>query len=360
MAILNMPVTSVDRIANEAVLQTILPKTKDKLSVVLRPSAAPPSLARLRRYMGEIYSQLWDVCTEEVHDFLDVCVYPANCPNTAPEALLDIQGDLQAVCAHDGIGWESQFAQGRGLEYQYAEGMGGLQAHVQALNRERIIRDLMPVQAVPVENWNSFTYASGEVIFVDDDPEEDMPFEEDERGILIGGAQLPFNQQLLYESVCVGGTFDGLHFGHRKLLTLAVSSVVPVTGRLLVGVTKDGMLKNKKLAEYMPGFEERCEGVRKFLHRLAPGMMNRVQLVPISDAFGPPGKNEQYFDALVLSHETLETGLALNQHRVETLGTNPLRLLCTRRTEAVGMSSTALRKMRAAEENARQERPTYS
>jgi phosphopantetheine adenylyltransferase len=43
----------------------------------------------------------------------------------------------------------------------------------------------------------------------------------------------------------VGGTFDGLHFGHRKLLTLAMSSVNPVTGRLLVGGGGE-MLKKKE------------------------------------------------------------------------------------------------------------------
>jgi phosphopantetheine adenylyltransferase len=74
--------------------------------------------------------------------------------------------------------------------------------------------------------------------------------------------------------------------------------------------------------------------------------MNRVRLVPISDSFGPPGQPDQHFDALVLSHETLETGYKLNQYRVKDLGIKPLYLLCTRRTEAHGMSSTALRRLR--------------
>jgi hypothetical protein len=42
--------------------------------------------------------------------------------------------------------------------------------------------------------------------------------------------------------------------------------------------------------------------------------------------------------------ETLEYGHMLNEHRVHTLGFKPSVLLCTRRTEAYGMSSTTLRK----------------
>ena len=72
---------------------------------------------------------------------------------------------------------------------------------------------------------------------------------------------------------------------------------------------------------------------------------SRVKLVPIEDAFGPPGQPDTHFDALVLSHETLETGHLLNEHR-KSLGLKPMTLLCTLRTEQHGMSSTALRRKR--------------
>ena len=72
---------------------------------------------------------------------------------------------------------------------------------------------------------------------------------------------------------------------------------------------------------------------------------SRVKLVPIGDAFGPPGQPDSHFDALVLSHETLATGHLLNEHR-KSLGLQPLKLLCTMRTEQYGMSSTALRRKR--------------
>lgn len=82
-----------------------------------------------------------------------------------------------------------------------------------------------------------------------------------------------------------------------------------------------------------------------------------IRCVPISDEYGPPGQppeSESYpglqndFDALVLSHETLPTGLKLNKYRVDSLGIPPLKLLCTQRTEPHGMSSTALRRIRSS------------
>jgi hypothetical protein len=79
-------------------------------------------------------------------------------------------------------------------------------------------------------------------------------------------------------------------------------------------------------------------------------LYSRVKLVPLDDNFGPPGHagTAHLFDALVLSHETLQTGFELNQHRQHVLGLPPLQLLCTRRTEAHGMSSTTLRRLRQA------------
>jgi phosphopantetheine adenylyltransferase len=108
------------------------------------------------------------------------------------------------------------------------------------------------------------------------------------------------------------------------------------------------MLRHKSYAEYIPNWDERTAGVKAFIYRLAPGIKNRVRVVAIADEYGPPGTPDggADFDALVLSHETLENGCKLNEHRQETLGFEPLTLLCTRRTEPHGMSSTALRRRR--------------
>jgi phosphopantetheine adenylyltransferase len=381
LAILSMPESSVDRIMNEAVIETILPST-NKLSVVLRcQGGIIPTTAALRRYAGEIYSQLWDVALSadgisqiQNPDLPNVVVYPQNLPNAAPESWIDIQPDLDCICSYDStVGWTSETAsttsslltRGKRFERMSGSGMGGLDDHVANVNRERQQRNLQQVKAVHVDNLKILedAIATHCVTFLDDDDVESGEIgvagsgDENENnnkstpGIFLAGA-IP--HQHVYNSVCCGGTFDGLHFGHRKLLTLAVSSVAPLTGSLLVGVTVDEMLQKKAFYEQIPSFDERCFGVRQFLHRLAPGMINRIQVVPIMDAFGPPGQKNTApnFDALVLSHETLKTGYMLNQHRTNELHVPPLQLLCTRRTESHGMSSTALRRLRLQRQQA--------
>ena len=367
LAILRMPSTSIDRIANEAILETAMQKTR-KLSVVLRSRDDNHSLASLRKYVGEVYSMLWDcsmgIMMDEQH-VTNVVVYAQNLPNAAPEQWIHHREDLDMVCSHDSLcGWFCESASGRGSTFadELGNGIGGLEDHVAALNADRAGRGLSPVQALRVEPWPmgaSLDFQrDNHVIFMDDEELEEGSDEiqaqpdasqDDGSSLFLGGARI--EPKSLYQNVCVGGTFDGMHYGHRKLLTLAVSSVLPQNGQLLVGVTVDDMLKHKKFANLIPSLSERMAGVRDFLDRLAPGMKNRVKIVPISDPYGPPGSKEhgKDFEALVLSHETLENGHLLNEHRVHNLGLKPLVLLCTRRTEAYGMSSTALRKRRNVE-----------
>jgi hypothetical protein len=236
-----MPYTSIDRIANEAVLETVLSKTQ-RLSVVLRcrddDVMAPPSTAALRRYVGEMYSQLWDVAlgTQEP-DLPDVVIYPQNLPNAAPESWIDIQPDLDCVCSLDSIvGWTSSASSsavgGRATMYQgqSGNGMGGLNEHVANINSERTSRKLRPVRALHVEGlFDTMSRAAADehVVFVDDDDDSSKSYntgrESDNTGLLLAGANPA--AQCLYDSVCVGGTFDGLHFVSEGLLAAGQKNI---------------------------------------------------------------------------------------------------------------------------------------
>ncbi len=127
-------------------------------------------------------------------------------------------------------------------------------------------------------------------------------------------------------------------------MTLAVSVVSSTIGRLHVGVTSDKLIKDKELAEFIPNEIERVESVKSFLEILCPALFDRCIVEVIDDAHGPLDGNE-CFDALVLSHEVLETGMHLNKMR-EKRGWKKMDLLCTRRTEPNYMSSTALRRLK--------------
>jgi phosphopantetheine adenylyltransferase len=145
--------------------------------------------------------------------------------------------------------------------------------------------------------------------------------------------------------VCLGGTFDHLHPGHKLLLTAgALLLKVPEEGsppcKYIIGITGDEMLKNKKYAEFVESWETRARNVIFFLAdllHLSPrgwkygaavsisetdghfsalfrdGLV-QVECVRIQDAYGPTITLEG-IDALVVSGETRSGGKAVNDKR---------------------------------------------
>ncbi|KAK3322013.1 hypothetical protein B0H66DRAFT_186217 [Apodospora peruviana] len=194
-----------------------------------------------------------------------------------------------------------------------------------------------------------------------------------------------------YPVVCLGGTFDYLHPGHKLLLTAAALLLrVPHKDSsqsclFIIGITGDELLKSKKYAEYVQTWDERARNVIAFLSRIlqlseqgwkgSPALQIeekdgdfqaafrndtiRVQCVRIQDAFGPTVTRED-IDALVVSAETRSGGRAVNDRRTEQ-GWKPLDVFEVdvldaeeisdepTKTEnyATKISSTAIRKLKA-------------
>jgi phosphopantetheine adenylyltransferase len=152
-----------------------------------------------------------------------------------------------------------------------------------------------------------------------------------------------------YPVVCLGGTFDYLHPGHKLLLTAgALLLQVPRRGdpsppcRYIIGITGDEMLRNKKFAEYVQTWEERARNVIIFLAQLLElssrgwkdGTRPRIhekdgdfrasfrdgtiqiECVRIQDAFGPTITVKE-IEALIVSGETRSGGQAVNEKRAE-------------------------------------------
>lgn len=156
-------------------------------------------------------------------------------------------------------------------------------------------------------------------------------------------------QTKTYPVVCLGGTFDYLHPGHKLLLTAAALLLeVPRRGdsskpcRYIIGITGDEMLRSKKFAEYVQSWEQRARNVLFFLAQIldlsSQGWKNgpqakieehdgdfkgyfrdgtiEVHCVRIQDAFGPTITVED-IDALIVSGETRSGGRAVNEKRAE-------------------------------------------
>ncbi|KAG4028165.1 hypothetical protein MFRU_023g00030 [Monilinia fructicola] len=158
------------------------------------------------------------------------------------------------------------------------------------------------------------------------------------------------NSPTFHNVVAVGGTFDHLHAGHKLLLTASALLLQPAAGlqdpprRLIIGITGDELLKNKKYAEYLQNWEERQNYVVGFLtsilsftqasqeeaietvplessngraiHTKLKACAINIECVEIQDAYGPTITDETVA-ALVVSGETRSGGQAVNDKRVE-------------------------------------------
>lgn len=142
-----------------------------------------------------------------------------------------------------------------------------------------------------------------------------------------------------YSTVCLGGTFDHLHPGHKLLLGAATLLLAVPSGEgarpctLLVGVSGDALLRNKECASELQPWEVRARSVVDFVstvlddataraHEATPTELRArlrggaavVRCVAIDDAFGPTVTDED-IGALVVSGETRGGGWAINERR---------------------------------------------
>ncbi|GME80036.1 unnamed protein product [Ambrosiozyma monospora] len=112
-------------------------------------------------------------------------------------------------------------------------------------------------------------------------------------------------------SVAIGGTFDHLHDGHKILLSAAIFLTKKT---LIIGVTGEELLKNKKYSEFLEPFKQRCDSVVQFLKLIDCEITPDIH--EINDVCGPTAVVED-IEALVLSSETVKGGEYVNNVRKE-------------------------------------------
>lgn len=112
-----------------------------------------------------------------------------------------------------------------------------------------------------------------------------------------------------YEISALGGTFDHIHDGHKILLSIAAFLT---SERLIIGVTDQELLKNKKFKEYLDPYALRCNHVTDFLKLVKPSL--RPEIYVLRDVCGPTLKVEE-IQCLCLTKETLKGGKVVNDSR---------------------------------------------
>ena len=112
-----------------------------------------------------------------------------------------------------------------------------------------------------------------------------------------------------FAHVCVGGTFDYIHMGHKLLLSIAAYCT---SERLVCGVSDAPLLGKKTLRELMQPVALRMALVEDFLRSIKPGIA--LQVSALQDGYGPATRDAA-LEAIVVSAETAKGGEACNTKR---------------------------------------------
>jgi pantetheine-phosphate adenylyltransferase len=118
--------------------------------------------------------------------------------------------------------------------------------------------------------------------------------------------------------VCIGGTFNYLHKGHKMLIDKAFE-IAGIDGSVFIGITSKELIKIKRDIKTL---EERKKNLEKYLSE--KDFLNRVTIKPINDKYGPSIDEE--FDAIIVSPETIKTAEEINNKR-RNKGKKPLKII---------------------------------
>jgi len=108
-----------------------------------------------------------------------------------------------------------------------------------------------------------------------------------------------------FRVVGVGGTFDELHKGHRRLLEKAFE----IGDLVWIGLSTDEFAKKLQKNHEVDPYEIREKELRCFLEKR--GLSSRVRITPLNDPYGPAVMSRE-IQAIVVSRETEPAARRIN------------------------------------------------
>ncbi len=155
------------------------------------------------------------------------------------------------------------------------------------------------------------------------------------------GTRDKITPQQKFEIVAMGGTFDVLHRGHRRLLKRAFN----VGRRVMIGITSDDFAKTLHKPHKVDPYLKRKMELEKLLSRW--NVLSRARILPLNDRFGPTITSHE-IQALVVSKRTIKTAYEMNSkrrvRRLKTLAIVPIDLIMAEDKRPI--SSTRIRRGR--------------
>ncbi len=109
--------------------------------------------------------------------------------------------------------------------------------------------------------------------------------------------------------ILIGGTFDGLHDGHKEFIRKAFI----LGDKVLICLTSDDMAKKKQHSEKIENYENRKRKLEEFLK--SNDWLGKADIVKIEDPFTEGLRPE--LTHIVVSHETIRNAEKINAMRKE-------------------------------------------
>ncbi len=110
-----------------------------------------------------------------------------------------------------------------------------------------------------------------------------------------------------FSKVCLGGTFDQIHLGHKSLLEMAFST----SNEVIIGLTSDKRANMDRVNEGLCTYEERYANLNFFLSKT---FSEKYSIVKLKDVWGP-GIFDKDLEAIIVSEETKHVAFELNKNR---------------------------------------------
>ena len=118
--------------------------------------------------------------------------------------------------------------------------------------------------------------------------------------------------------VCLGGTFNIFHKGHKKLIDVAFKTAGK-NGKIFIGVIEGNILVKKK---FVTPYKNRVKAILKYIK--SKDYNQNFEIIPIYDKYG--FAVDEDFDSIIVSQETFENANEINEKRI-LKGKKPLKVI---------------------------------